>query len=93
MNEDAIKKRIARAKTSAMTVLRKSGYDIIPSDNALVCILATRPTEIRFIRVVVDQVMPNDHSIVSKLRVPADVRVSREIWCCKRGLEFEITYF
>jgi len=90
---EAIKKRSARAKSAAMTVLRKSGWDVIPSDNSTFCIIATRPTEIRFIRIVIDKVSPNDHTVVKGVRVPADSRISREIWHCKAGLEFDISYF
>ncbi len=93
MSEDAVKKRAARAKSAAVTVLRKSGWDIIQSDNTTFCIIATRPTEVRFIRVVIDKVVPNDQAVVTKIRVPADNRISREIWHCRRGLEFDITYF
>lgn len=81
MTEEAVKRRLARAKEKATIDLREIGYKIVPSDNTSFCILATRRNEVRFIRIVVDEIKDSDISLTKKYDLPSGC--VKEIWCKK----------
>ena len=87
MGEEAVKRRLIRAKKMAENILRKSGYEIIPSTNKNFCLVGTRRAEVRMIRIVIDKISDEDKKVVSLFSLPGSC--TREIWC-KRGNEFEI---
>ena len=80
MPQEPIKKRICRAKARAIAYFKGAGYKILKSDNETFCFIAARKREVRFIRVVVDAITPNDRRIASLVDVPADA-CTREIYC------------
>lgn len=82
MPEEAIIKRLNRAKIAAIRVLKSADFKIIPSDNSNFCILGIRKKEIRMIRVVVDEITENDIKIVKDFDPPGVC--TKEIWC-RRG--------
>lgn len=88
MTEYAIKKRLERAKSSAVKILENAGYDIILSDNKKACFVGLRRTETRLIRVVLDRITDEDVKIIKELKSHHSV-CQKEIWC-RRGLKFEI---
>jgi len=88
MAEEAIKKRLERAKSSAVKILETAGYDIILSDNKKACLIGLRRTETRLIRVVLDKITDEDIRIIKNLKTHHDV-CQKEIWC-RRGSRFEI---
>lgn len=87
MPDETTKQKSRRAKDRAMEHLRESGYQIIRSDNETFCFVATRRREIRFIRVVIDEITPLDRKLAKS--VPAPPECSREIFCYRSG-KFEI---
>lgn len=89
MSDEAIKKRQARAKQAVIDLLQKTGWDIIQSNNSKVCVIATRRTEIRMIRVVVDAISDDDQRAVRSFSLPGIPQCIREIWC-QRENGFEI---
>ena len=89
MSEEAIVKRLNRAKKAASESLIKTGYKIIPSDNSEFCILGVRKREVRLIRVVVDKITSRDVEIVEGFELPGIC--TKEIWCRKLDKQdFEI---
>jgi len=87
MGDEAVKRRLIRAKKMAESILRKSGYEIIPSTNKNFCLVGTRRAEVRMIRIVIDQINDNDKKAIEAFNLPGNC--TREIWC-KRGSKFEI---
>jgi len=81
MAEEAVIKRLNRAKNAAILALKNADFKIIPSDNSDFCILGVRKKEIRMIRVVVDEITTNDIKIVSEFDPPGIC--TKEIWCRK----------
>jgi len=81
MPQEPIKKRICRAKAKATRLLQSTGYRVIKSDNETFCVIATRRREVRFIRVVVDDISAKDREAVRKVDLPGDC--AREIYCLK----------
>lgn len=79
MAEEAVKRRLLRAKEKAVVDLEGIGYKIVPSDNTSFCILATRKNEVRFIRIVVDEVKDLDIKLTKKYELPSGC--VKEIWC------------
>ena len=88
MSDEAIKKRLERAKGSALKMLESTGYDTILSDNKRACLVAFRSTETRIIRVVIDKITEFDISSMRDLRTHPGI-CKKEIWC-RKGAEFEI---
>jgi len=89
MPDEAIKRRIREAKRRAIQRLEEADYDIIPSTNQSVCIVATRNTETRYIRVVIDEIKTEDIELIRKIRSPQTC--SKEIWCSSfKGQKFKI---
>ena len=87
MSDEAIKKRLARAKSQAIDHFLRTGYQIIRSDNGIFCFIASRRRELRCIRVVVDKITDQDVRLAREF--PAPDSCSREIFCQKAGA-FEI---
>ena len=85
MVDEAIKRRIREAKKRAAEMLVDVGYDIIPSDNERVCLTATRDTEVRFIRIVIDKITPKDMELMRSLQSPGPGVCKKEIWCSPYG--------
>ncbi len=89
MAEDAIKKRMARAKNRAEADLRALGYDVVISNNRPVCLVASRGSDVRFIRVCLDSYSVSDKISLSRFR--ASSVVTRELWIRRsRDERFEI---
>jgi hypothetical protein len=80
MTDSAIKKRQARAKIKAIEHYSKT-YRIIVSDDRPFTFIATRLTDIRFVRVVVDCITPDDIKSVQGYESPT--ACAREIFCQK----------
>lgn len=87
MTDSAIKKRQGRAKQKAIQHFRDLGYKIVTSDNSAFCFIATRRTEARFIRVVVDRITEHDIKLAQEYELPT--ACAREIFCQKET-QFEI---
>ncbi len=89
-DEATIKRRTRKAKDRAIEILEDADYDIIVSDNRKVCLTAVRDAEVRFIRVVVDRVTPQDLRLMEDLQSPRVCK--KEIWCAPyRGKKFRKT--
>jgi len=78
---ESFKQRHKRAVNRAIFLLKRppADYQIIPLNHPIFHIEAVREKEIRKIRIVLDQVLPEDVSMVREFRFP-DV-VTKEIWC------------
>jgi hypothetical protein len=87
MPNEAVKKRLERAKKKAIEHFTKTGYKIIESNNKTFCFIATRSREVRFIRVVVDRITETDIQSVWEILLPESC--TREIFCQKKN-DFEI---
>ena len=83
MSEEAIIRRLNRAKSAAISVLKDAKYKIIPSDNSEFCIIGVRKREIRMIRVVIDEITARDVKIVGDWEPPGNC--TKEIWCREEG--------
>lgn len=90
MGDEAVKKRLYRAKQDAMRLLGQTGWDILPSDNSRICFIATRSSEIRMVRVCIDSITDHDRQAARSFRSPAPHVCTREIWCQKNGRGFII---
>lgn len=89
MGEEAVIKRLNRAKKAVIENLVKTGYKIIPSDNSDFCILGVRKKEIRMIRVVIDEITDSDIDKIQNFEPPGNC--TKEIWCRKENQkDFEI---
>lgn len=90
MSDEAVKKRMARAKQRAHVDLISLGYEVIPSDNRPVCLVAYRGNEVRLIRICLDQASSGDEKRLKQYS--ASSVISRELWIRKSGEErFAIT--
>jgi hypothetical protein len=86
MPDEAIKKRLERAKRKAEIDLRNFGYDVIKSDNRPVCLVAKQGEDTRAIRICIDKITKED---LTALNPYSEFR--REIWLRRSGVEkFEI---
>ena len=83
MTDEAIIRRLNRAKSAAISILEDAEYKIIPSDNSNFCILGVRKREIRMIRVVIDEITANDIKIIEGFDPPG--ACTKEIWCREEG--------
>jgi hypothetical protein len=92
MSDQAIKKRLSRARSAAAENLRRAGYGIISTDGGPFSLIAVRYSEARFIRVVIDRPNVADLKACGAMKVPAGC--IREIWeadSVERGIQnFEI---
>jgi len=77
MPDEKIKRRLARAKTRAAEILQQTGYNTIVSDNNIFCVVGSRRKEVRFIRVVIDNITARDIETVKDFRTSG----TKEIWC------------
>ncbi len=78
MTDEAIKKRLARARSAAADNLRRSGYGIIETRGGSFDIIAVRYSEARFVRIVLDQPTCADMKAAGSYDVPTNC--VREIW-------------
>lgn len=86
MAEEAIKRRMGRAKQKAEKDLRRLGFKIIPSNNKPICLVAIHGTDVRLIRICLDEIKPLDKKSLSGYD-----DIQKEIWIRKVGMEnFEI---
>ena len=78
---ESFKQRHKRAVDRAIFLLERppAGYRVISLNHHIFHIEAVREKEIRKIRIVLDQVLPEDISMVREFKFP-DV-VTKEIWC------------
>lgn len=79
MSEESIKKRQRDAKEAAISKYKKLGYDIIYSNNEKICFSASRRFEIRFVRVVIDEISNIDKRIMEEIESPENC--NKEIMC------------
>ncbi len=79
MTDDPLKKKIYRAKQSAYTKLRATGYRVIflPAD-PLFDIEASRESEIRKIRIMLTTPSHQERSAIRDIRFPPSCK--KEIW-------------
>jgi hypothetical protein len=78
MTEQAIKKRISRARAAAADNLRRAGYGIITTDGGPFSLIAVRYSEARFIRVVSHRAGVGDMKACRSYQVPSNC--VREVW-------------
>lgn len=85
MTQSEIKQRHKRAVNRAISILEKppTSYQIIPLNHHTFHIEAVREREIRSIRIVLDQILPEDEKLVRGFKFPPVV--TKEIWCKKLG--------
>jgi hypothetical protein len=87
-NDPAIKKRMTRARRLAADDLRRAGYGIIETQGEPFSIIAVRPSEARFVRVMIGNIATSDLNACRKYSVPANC--VREIWALEsRGRTFQ----
>jgi hypothetical protein len=85
MGDDAIKKRMARAKRRAVEDLRSFGYQVVVSDNSPVCLMAYNESSVKIIRICLDKPLPVDRKSIGDLL--ASPLISRELWIRQAGEE------
>lgn len=91
MSEEPIKRRLKRARESALSVLFIQGYDAILSDGTIFDIVAVKRRKVRFIRLVTDSIKEREKRIVRSYATLSKT-ISREIWLRKfRKKGFKIT--
>lgn len=83
MSDCNTKKRLARAKKRAITILERAGYSVIPSDNGKFCLIGIRGREARLIKVVIDYISENDIKIIKEFPI-SDI-YTKEIWLKRRN--------
>ena len=83
MPDEAIIRRLNRAKSSATSILIDAQFQIIPSDNSIFCIVGVSKNWIRMVRIAVDEITANDIKIVESIIIPPNC--TREIWCREEG--------
>lgn len=91
MPDETVKRRMRRAKCQAVKRLAGMGYDVVPSDNSRVCVVAFRQSEVRMVRIVLDEITPQDRKLLASVKGPANC--SREVWIRKgsaNASEFQI---
>jgi hypothetical protein len=88
MTDEAIKQRLRRAKRAAFEKCSEMDYDIISSDNAIFCFVATRDTETRYVRVVIDEINPSDVKKITDIKFAGPC--SKEIWLRRDDGKFKI---
>ena len=89
MSDCNTKKRLARAKKRAITILERAGYSVIPSDNGKFCLIGIRGREARLIKVVIDMI--KDEEIKALKEFPISEIYTKEIWIKKKDCpSFEI---
>ena len=84
MTDEAIIRRLNRAKSAAISILEDAKYKIIPSDNSNFCIIGIRKKEIRLVRVVIDKITEDDVKIVESFDDHPGI-CTKEIWCKGEG--------
>jgi len=84
MSDCKTKKRLARAKKRAITILERAGYSIIPSDNKKFCFIGIREKETRLIKVVIDDLSEHDIKIINNFPVKGGI-YTKEIWIKKKN--------
>ena len=85
MSDEAIKRRLDDAKRSAMLDYRDRHYQVLPSDNGIICFSAVFRSgthEVK-VRVCVDKIRDEDRKLILGLRVPPNQ--SKEIMCRPYG--------
>jgi len=90
MPEQAIKRRMSRAKQKAEKDLQRLGFKTVPSNNKPVCLVAINrdgvQVDVRIIRICLDEIKPIDKKSLSGYD-----GLHRELWIRKEGSEnFEI---
>ena len=78
MSDDPLKKRMLRAKQKARDDLRALGYEVVVSDNQPICLVAYRGSEVRIIRICLDEAAAIDKKRL--MIYSGSPIVSREIW-------------
>lgn len=79
MSKTSIKDRIRYTKTKAMNKYSKMGATIAPSDNNIICFLASFGTHENKVKVVVDEITEADINSIMEINVfPYQ---SRQIYC------------
>lgn len=79
MPDEAIKKRLDRAKSSAIKMLESTGYDTVISDNKKACLIAFRSTETRIVRVVIEKPTQPEIEAMRNLKAHPGT-CKKEIW-------------
>ncbi len=87
MTDAAAKKKQGRAKRKAAERYRDLGYDVSLLNDPAFSFIASRRREVRWVRVVVDRIMPDDVKLVQGRELPD--ACAREIFCQKET-RFEI---
>jgi len=82
MGDEAIKKRMSRAKRKARMDLESIGFEVIESNNRPVCLVAKNGDDIRVIRICLNKISPAD-----RLSICTFSEFRREVWCRKEGSE------
>ncbi len=77
-NEAAYKRHLLQARRVAAKKLRGTGYGVFTFDDGPFSIIAVRPAEARFVRVIVGKIGPGDVSICQNIPVPPGC--VREVW-------------
>ena len=92
MAQEAIKRRLNRAIRAAIKNIDtpKGRYSICILPGNPFHIEACKKNEIRKIRIVIDEITPEDEKVVKDFILP-ETLCSKEIWCrIKRGFECKI---
>lgn len=82
MTEEPIKKRMRRAVQAAVKLLSypEGNHDYVYKlGSGPFHIQAIRKLEIRYIRIVLDEIKKDDEKLVLKIKIPPNC--TREIWC------------
>lgn len=90
MGEERIKKRLRKARDSALAELMSEGYDVIKSDRGIFDLVAVKKRKVRFIRLADGKVSDDERRIVRSFATSSKT-ISREIWTRRfRKKRFEI---
>ncbi len=90
MPEEPVKRRLKKARNSALSELINEGCDVILSDGGIFHLVAVKRRRVLFIRLATDKAKEWERKIVRSFATSSKT-ISREIWLRKfRKKRFEI---
>ena len=85
MAEEAVKQKLNRIKRAIKMHLRNADYDIIPSDNEAICIIAAREAEWRCIKGYLRKIPYREVKKLEVLPCPDNRIIKKELWLREDG--------
>ena len=80
MGEDPVKKQLNRIKRAIISHLENADYEIIKSDNKVICVIGARDTEWRCIRGDFRSISKAEVRKLERLPCPGGKTIKKELW-------------